>query len=175
MQNYNKKRNKQTNREIFMEKNGISERFGLLVKALELNANKLSKVLGGSTSKYYKLLDGESNPNFDTTNGLLEKFPQISAEWFIRGKGEMFVDNFSMQTNTVSKDAIITQQEKRIGELEANEVFYKNIIETITGKKFKGVSIAKLGFKIQSNIVDLQNDFALMAVASFDRNTRGDC
>lgn len=157
-----------------MEKNGISERFGLLVKALELNANKLSKVLGGSTSKYYKLLDGESNPNFDTTNGLLEKFPQISAEWFIRGKGEMFTDSFSMQTNTVSKDAIIIQQEKRIGELEANEIFYKNIIETITGKKFKGVSTqAKLGLRIQANIVNMKDDMALMAIGSFDNNVYG--
>ena len=158
-----------------MEKNGISERFGLLVGALGLNANRLSKELGGTTSKYYKLLNGEANPNFETTNGILEKYPQVSAEWFVRGKGDMFVGNFSMNHDEVNKDDIIRHQEKRIIELEANELFHKNIIEAITGKKFKGVPAAKLGFVVQSNIVNLRTDLALMAIGNFDRNVIGDC
>jgi predicted transcriptional regulator len=157
-----------------MEKNGISERFGQLVGALGLNANKLSKMLGGSTAKYYKLLDGDVSPSFDTTDRLLEVFPQVSAEWFMRGKGEMFTDNFSIQSNVVNKDAIISQQEKRIGELEANEIFYKNIIETITGKKFKVVSnSAKLGLRINTNLVNIKNDWDLIAIGSFDINKIG--
>ena len=157
-----------------MEKNGISERFTQLVGALGLNANKLSKMIGGSTAKYYKLLDGEVSPSFDTTDRILEIFPHVSAEWFMRGKGEMFVENFSMQSIATNKDAVIQQQEKRIIELETNEIFYKNIIETITGKKLKGVSIfAKLDYRLKSDIVNMQDDFALMAVGNFDRNIQG--
>jgi hypothetical protein len=93
IQIYNKKRNKQTKREKYMENNGISYRFGVLVKHFDLNASRLSKLLGGSTSKYYKLLDGDVEPNFETISAILNYFPNVSAEWFIRGNGSMFIDD----------------------------------------------------------------------------------
>ena len=44
----------------------------------------------------------------------------------------------------------------------------------MTGKKFKDVSTqAKLDLRVSSNIINMQDDFALMAVANFDKNIHG--
>lgn len=116
------------------EESNISKRFGDLVKALDLNANKLSKILGGSTAKYYKLLDGEVKPSYDTTETLLLIYPKISAEWLFRGKGEMFI---------VSKtEDYIIQNENKIQQLEIEKVenqaeiaFLKQVIQNLMDKE----------------------------------------
>lgn len=116
-----------------LEKSDISKRFGELVNALDLNANKLSKILGGSTAKYYKLLEGEVKPSYDTTETILLIYPQISAEWLFRGKGEMFI---------VSKtEDYITQNENKIQQLEiekeenqAEIAFLKQVIQNLMDK-----------------------------------------
>lgn len=116
-----------------LEKSNISKRFGVLINALDLNANKLSKILGGSTSKYYKLLEGEVKPSYDTTETLLLIYPEISTEWLFRGKGEMFI--------TLKVEDYVTQYENKIQQLEIEKVehqaeisFLKQIIQNLMDK-----------------------------------------
>jgi hypothetical protein len=117
-----------------LERSDISKRFGELVNALDLNANKLSKILGGSSAKYYKLLDGEVKPSYDTTETLLLIYPEISAEWLFRGKGKMFI---------VSKTGNYTpQNENKIQQLEIEKMehqaeiaFLKQIIQNLMDKE----------------------------------------
>lgn len=73
-----------------MEKNlNLSDRLQMLIDHYGLSVNELAKKLGGARMKYYNLLKGTSKPDFDTTENILKNFPEISAEWFMRGQGPM--------------------------------------------------------------------------------------
>ena len=116
-----------------LEKSNISKRFAVLINALDLNANKLSKILGGSTSKYYKLLEGEVKPSYDTTETILQIYPKISAEWLFRGKGEIFI--------ALKVEDYVTQHENKIQQLEIEKIehkseisFLKQIIQNLMDK-----------------------------------------
>lgn len=117
-----------------LEKSDISKRFGQLVNALDLNANKLSKILGGSTAKYYKLLDGEVKPSYDTTEALLLIYPKISAEWLFRGKGEMFTVP-KTEDYTIQNENKIQQLEIEKVENQAEIAFLKQVIQNLMDKQ----------------------------------------
>lgn len=74
---------------ITKESRGIGERFAELLKANSLSVNAFVAEIGGTTAKYYKLLNGKSKPDFDTIYAVLDRFPDVSAEWFMRGVGPM--------------------------------------------------------------------------------------
>lgn len=117
-----------------LERSNISKRFGELVNALDLNANKLSKILGGSTAKYYKLLDGEVKPSYDTTETLLLIYPEISAEWLFRGKGEMFMVSKPKDHTTQNEDKIQQLEMEKV-ELQSEISFLKQIIQNLMDKE----------------------------------------
>ena len=54
-----------------------------------LNASSASKLLGySSTSKLYKILQG-SEPSLPTLVEFLDKWPDVSIEWLVQGRGPM--------------------------------------------------------------------------------------
>ncbi|MGA9651914.1 helix-turn-helix domain-containing protein [Pedobacter sp.] len=68
---------------------GIGGRLSQMLKVYGLSVNALASEIGGTTAKYYKLLNGKSKPDFETIFAILDKFPEISAEWLMRGSGPM--------------------------------------------------------------------------------------
>ena len=117
-----------------LDRSDISKRFGELVNALDLNANKLSKILGGSTSKYYKLLEGEVKPSYYTTETILSIYPEISAEWLFRGKGEMFIISKTEEHTTQNEDKIQQLEIEKV-ELQAEISFLNQIIQNLMDKE----------------------------------------
>ena len=74
---------------ITKDNRGIGDRFADILKSYGYNANSFAAEVGGTTAKYYKLLNGKSKPDYDTIYSVLNKFPEISAEWLMRGEGPM--------------------------------------------------------------------------------------
>lgn len=77
---------------------GVGDRITDLMKVYGLTVNSFASKIGGSTAKYYKLINGKSRPDFETLFSVLDKFPDVSAEWLLRGEGPM------RKEDLVSKD-----------------------------------------------------------------------
>lgn len=71
-----------------MEKKVI-ERINDWLKFKHLTTNQLSKILGISPSSVYGYLQGSSKAPMSFVLLILESFPDISAEWLLRGEGPM--------------------------------------------------------------------------------------
>lgn len=71
-----------------MEKKVI-ERINGLLKFKHLTTNQLSRILGISPSSVYGYLQGSSKAPMSFVLLILESFPDVSAEWLLRGEGEM--------------------------------------------------------------------------------------
>lgn len=67
----------------------LSDRIRALMDHYGLNTSQLAELIGGSKVKFYNLLNGSSKPDFKTTEAFLQKFPDVSAEWLMRGQGLM--------------------------------------------------------------------------------------
>lgn len=71
------------------ENRGLAGRLSELLRVYGMSVNALAAEVGGTTAKYYKLLNGKSKPDFETIYAILDRFPEISAEWFMRNEGPM--------------------------------------------------------------------------------------
>ncbi|WP_211240580.1 S24 family peptidase [Adhaeribacter aquaticus] len=93
----------------------INQRIKILLDRYS-NDNVLgfSKMIGVSHTTIATLLPGsrESKPGFEIIAKLLDRFPEISAEWLVRGEGDMFKSNkhtpIATELRTTDEVIIIT-------------------------------------------------------------------
>ena len=71
-----------------MEKN-VYERIQTLLRKKRISANELAKTIGISSTNVYGYLNGSSKAPMSFVLSVLESFPDVSAEWLLRGEGEM--------------------------------------------------------------------------------------
>lgn len=92
-----------TRLKIFIKDTSLSER-----------AFALKCGIAQNTMSYY--LNGQRKPSYEAVEKILSTFPDLSAEWLIRGKGEMLLSqngNPDKQAERMNKlvDTIATLQE----------------------------------------------------------------
>lgn len=63
----------------------IQERLKHVFDALGITIYQIAKELGENPSKFYNILNGRAKPSYDTIMSLLACYPQISADYLIRG------------------------------------------------------------------------------------------
>ncbi|GAB3952954.1 hypothetical protein GCM10028805_35800 [Spirosoma harenae] len=63
----------------------IQDRLKQVFDALGITIYQISKELGENPSKFYNILNGRAKPSYDTIMSLLTCYPQISADYLIRG------------------------------------------------------------------------------------------
>lgn len=82
----------------------INERIKKVVDAQNARSlNQLSKEIGISQSSLFKTIQGDTEPKFSLLERLLVALPFLSAEWLMRGVGEMMrKDCAPIQNNSVN-------------------------------------------------------------------------
>ncbi|GAB3986702.1 helix-turn-helix transcriptional regulator [Spirosoma daeguense] len=63
----------------------IQDRLKQVFDALGITIYQIAKELGENPSKFYNILNGRAKPSYDTIISLLACYPQISADYLIRG------------------------------------------------------------------------------------------
>lgn len=71
-----------------MEKK-VYERIQMLLKYQKISPHELAKILGINPQSVYNYLAGTSKAPMSFVLMILESFPDVSAEWLLRGEGQM--------------------------------------------------------------------------------------
>ncbi|MDR1055283.1 MAG: helix-turn-helix transcriptional regulator [Prevotellaceae bacterium] len=74
----------------------MNSRVRQLIDAERLTPSKLADMLGVQRSNISHILSGRNNPGFEFIEKVLIKFPQISPDWFLLGKGSMYREAYSL-------------------------------------------------------------------------------
>lgn len=84
-----------------MPEDSINSRIKLLITKFDLNQNSFSVRIGENAQTIYNIIDGRKNkPSFKVLESILSTFVDISADWLLLGKGEMFKED-ETQTRVV--------------------------------------------------------------------------
>ena len=68
----------------------INIRLRLVLDKEELTSSQFAKIVGYRPSSISHILSGRNKPGFDFIQEILKKFGNISPEWLILGRGEMY-------------------------------------------------------------------------------------
>lgn len=69
----------------------VYERIQRMLKNKRISGNELAKIIGISSTSVYNYLSGEVRAPLSFVSMILESFPDVSAEWLLRGEGEMLL------------------------------------------------------------------------------------
>lgn len=99
----------------------ISQRIKYIIDEFGLNMNSFSKEIGLTNNVTIGKIIGERrNPSYEVTMKILNKYPQINTEWFIKGTGDVFLTEWS--DNAVNDPGIhygMSKTEKKLASIEA--------------------------------------------------------
>lgn len=91
----------------------MNERIQLILKTKNISASKFADEIGVQRSSISHILSGRNNPSLDFIQKILKRFPDISPDWILTGKGSMYME----------ADLFTTIEEPKPAKIVTNEVF----------------------------------------------------
>lgn len=88
----------------------MTDRISLLIKAKNLSAAQFADEIGVQRSSISHLMSGRNKPSLDLIQKTLQRFPEVSTEWLLFGKGEM-VRELNL-FNSPSRSGMAEKEEK---------------------------------------------------------------
>ena len=107
----------------------MQNRLQQLLELKNLTPAKFAQIVGIERSAVSHFLAGRNNPSQKTIFKILEKFPDISSEWFIMGQGEIIKEPQPIAVNIIKKKPISVFDDDDTEENEYLEIENKLIIE----------------------------------------------
>jgi len=68
----------------------METRIQRLIGSENLSPTKFADIIGVQRSAISHILSGRNKPSFDLMQKILTKFPRVSSEWLLMGRGEMY-------------------------------------------------------------------------------------
>lgn len=81
------------------------ERIMEIMRNKGFNSSRFAEEIGIQRAAMSHILNGRNNVSLDVCKKILEKFPEISADWLLFGKGEMM--RTDMATTVISGDPLL--------------------------------------------------------------------
>ncbi|MGC3945389.1 MAG: helix-turn-helix domain-containing protein [Chryseolinea sp.] len=69
----------------------VNERLESLIKILGTTRNNFAKTIGFAATVVYNICNGRNAPSYDLLLSVAEKYPSVSMEWLIAGRGTPLV------------------------------------------------------------------------------------
>lgn len=76
----------------------VNQRIKFFIDQKKLNVSSFAKIIGSSQPTLATICKGTFNPSFDILMSIFESFPELSKDWLLEGKGEMY-KNKSLENN----------------------------------------------------------------------------
>ncbi|CCH56261.1 putative phage repressor [Fibrisoma limi BUZ 3] len=133
----------------------IQERLKQVFDALGLTIYQIAKELGENPSKFYNILNGRAKPSYDTIMSLLACYPQINADFLLRGLSPVLNDP---ETNAV----LLPTDEELIDVPFVPIKFYASFVETYTD----GFGLKELeSYRVRSSVAKGHKSAVVIEIA----------
>lgn len=99
----------------------MKDRILLLIKSKNFTAAQFADEIGVQKSGVSHILSGRNNPSLDFIQKILTRFPDISTEWLLFGKGPMMINDIPA-TFTLPPVSAPSSQPRQIADLFSQEV-----------------------------------------------------
>lgn len=80
----------------------VSERIKIFIQSLNYSNRQFAMNLNLSVSSFNRYMNGESDVLISVITKILDEYPQLNAEWLMRGKGEMLNIRIELPELTIS-------------------------------------------------------------------------
>ena len=98
-----------------MKESNVHQRLTAFLHALDISQTSLAHKIGLPQNSVNNYMRGIRNPSYEFMEALLFTYPNLSAEWLMRGKGSMFID-----ADECSDGSVVLVSKHKLEELQEN-------------------------------------------------------
>lgn len=104
----------------------MNDRLDKLLLAEQLTPAKFADIIGVQRSSISHIISGRNKPSFDFIAKVLQRFPRVSPDWLILGRGDMYKQmvQASLFDTPVVKDVIVEQKSEPQEVVEPDSAAY---------------------------------------------------
>jgi len=111
----------------------MNNRIGKLLHVKDVTASKFAEMIGVQPSNISHILSGRNKPSLDFIVKVAETYPDISLEWLIFGKGNMYKsENEEVANVDTSELSTIEQKEESIFEKKSSPQYHGSLFDELT-------------------------------------------
>jgi transcriptional regulator with XRE-family HTH domain len=99
----------------------MKDRVLLLIKSKNFTAAQFADEIGVQKSGVSHILSGRNNPSLDFIQKILTRFPDISTDWLLFGKGPMMINDIPATFN-LAPVSVASSQPRQFADLFSQEV-----------------------------------------------------
>lgn len=96
-----------------LNKDTFSKRIEELLNYYEISASALADKIGIQRSSISHILSGRNNPSLDFVLKILDNFPEITFDWLVKGKGEIYISEKIVEQKKDSTPTLFDLKENR--------------------------------------------------------------
>ncbi len=141
----------------------IKNRIGLLIERKGLNRKSFAERINENPSKLSHIFTGRNNPSLDLIQKILKSFPDVSADWLIRGEGQEVgsflksaqMDNLpdnrlNAQSNNLPNNQPVSEAKIDNTDIPPVQPTHKKTMDKVSGRAFQSNASTK---KIQKIVI----------------------
>lgn len=99
----------------------MKDRIHLLIKSKNFTAAQFADEIGVQKSGVSHILSGRNNPSLDFIQKILTRFPDISTDWLLFGKGPMMINDIPVTFN-LPPVSVPSSQPRQFADLFSQEL-----------------------------------------------------
>ena len=96
----------------------MTERILFIIKYLNLFPSDFAEEIGVQRSSISHLISGRNKPSLEFIQKILTRYPEISTEWILNGKGEMLKNGINQINEEIPLTETIVNDKKELPEPE---------------------------------------------------------
>lgn len=132
----------------------MKDRLQQLLEKKGISSTRFAELVGVQRSSVSHILSGRNNPGLDFIQKILAAFPDVSSDWLISGKGDLYRDKRSTPVSNI-KDS--ERSLKNLFDQRGDFNPSKPISAVISAQKEEKESTDAIESKIAGNIVEKQS------------------
>lgn len=121
----------------------IGDRLQQLIDALDISVLEFARQLGEKRGeKVYHILHGRLKPRYETLEKILQTYPDVNADWLLRGEGLMFrtlpqtpLAAIKLDDRLRNMEFLLFQLNERVALLQQTNDLLRQELEAVAGQK----------------------------------------
>lgn len=95
----------------------MNKRIERLLAELDMSPSLFADAIGVQRATISHILSGRNNPSLDLVQKVLSRFPEISPDWILSGKGEMWREKRQQKPDKESSQAVSNSRQPQQSKL----------------------------------------------------------
>ncbi|RAK02546.1 hypothetical protein LX87_00666 [Larkinella arboricola] len=121
----------------------IGDRLQQLIDALDISVLEFARQLGEKRGeKVYHILHGRLKPRYETLEKILQTYPDVNADWLLRGEGLMFrtlpqtpLSAITLDDRLRNMEFLLFQLNERVALLQQTNDLLRQELEQVVRQK----------------------------------------